>query len=53
LEYLSNPLEKAKKIRSAMNQNTEKWVKLNKSNPVLIVYFTSRVDNDRRINFRG
>jgi murein L,D-transpeptidase YcbB/YkuD len=28
-------------IRSGMNKNTEKWVKLNELIPVLIVYFTS------------
>jgi murein L,D-transpeptidase YcbB/YkuD len=40
------------KIRTAMNQNREKWVELRKPVPVFIVYFTSWVDQDGLLHFR-
>jgi len=40
------------KIVSAMNQTTEKGVKLKDSVPVFIIYYTSWVDNDGALNFR-
>ncbi|WP_165957981.1 murein L,D-transpeptidase [Segetibacter sp. 3557_3] len=39
------------KIRSAMNQTTEKWVELDKPVPVFITYFTSWVDHEGIIHF--
>ncbi len=40
------------KIVSAMNQTTEKGVKLKDPVPVFIIYYTSWVDNDGELNFR-
>ncbi|MBC7873984.1 MAG: L,D-transpeptidase family protein, partial [Ferruginibacter sp.] len=40
------------KIVSAMNQTTEKGVKLKDPVPVFIIYYTAWVDNDGEINFR-
>lgn len=40
-------------IDSLMNKNTkEKWVTLDKTVPVYLVYFTTWVDSDGKINFR-
>jgi murein L,D-transpeptidase YcbB/YkuD len=36
-----------------MNKNPkEKWVTLDKTVPVYLVYFTTWVDNDGQVNFR-
>jgi len=40
------------KIVSAMNQTTEKAVKLKNPVPVFIIYYTAWVDNDGQLNFR-
>ena len=40
------------KIVSAMNQTTEKIVKLKDAIPVFIIYYTAWVDNDGQLNFR-
>ncbi|MBL0129866.1 MAG: L,D-transpeptidase family protein [Chitinophagaceae bacterium] len=40
------------KIVSAMNQTTEKAVKLKETVPVFIIYYTAWVDNDGQLNFR-
>jgi L,D-transpeptidase YcbB len=40
------------KIVSAMNQTTEKGVKLKDPVPVFVIYYTSWVDNDGELNFR-
>jgi murein L,D-transpeptidase YcbB/YkuD len=40
------------KIDSLMHLTKEKWVTLNKSIPVFIVYFTAWVDKDGQLNFR-
>jgi murein L,D-transpeptidase YcbB/YkuD len=40
------------KIVSAMNQTTEKGVRLKDPVPVFIIYYTSWVDNDGELNFR-
>ena len=40
------------KINAAMNAGTERTVTLNERVPVFIVYFTSFVDRDGKINFR-
>ena len=40
------------RIRSQMNADREKWVKLENKVPVRIVYFTSWVDKNGKINFR-
>jgi murein L,D-transpeptidase YcbB/YkuD len=40
-----------KTIREAMNRRTEKWVTLQKSIPVYIVYFTSWVDENGVLHF--
>lgn len=40
------------KIRSAMNQNSEKWVTLKNPVPVYISYFTAWVDNEGQLHFR-
>ncbi len=40
------------KIVSAMNQTTEKGVKLKDPVPVFIIYYTAWVDNDGQLNFR-
>jgi murein L,D-transpeptidase YcbB/YkuD len=41
-----------RKIRSAMNQEKEKWVKLDPVIPVFIVYFTAWVDGQGMLNLR-
>lgn len=40
------------KIVSAMNQTTEKGVKLKDPVPVFVIYYTAWVDNDGQLNFR-
>jgi L,D-transpeptidase YcbB len=40
------------KIVSAMNQTTEKGVKLKEAIPVFIIYYTAWVDEDGQLNFR-
>jgi L,D-transpeptidase YcbB len=40
------------KIVSAMNQTTEKLVKLKEPIPVFIIYYTAWVNNDGQLNFR-
>ena len=40
------------KIRAAMDQRKEKWVKLDHPVPVFIVYFTAWVTTDGLLNFR-
>ncbi|MBL7746869.1 MAG: L,D-transpeptidase family protein, partial [Chitinophagaceae bacterium] len=40
------------KIVSAMNQTTEKGVKLKEAIPVFIIYYTSWVDDEGQLNFR-
>jgi L,D-transpeptidase YcbB len=40
------------KIEDAMNNRKEKWVRLKKSVPVVIAYFTSWVDDKGTINYR-
>jgi murein L,D-transpeptidase YcbB/YkuD len=40
-------------IDSAMHLAKEKWVTLNKSVPVYIVYFTAWVDKSGTLNFRN
>lgn len=40
------------KIEAAMNSGTEKTVKLKKSIPVIITYYTSWVDENKKLNFR-
>jgi murein L,D-transpeptidase YcbB/YkuD len=40
------------KINVAMNAETEKFVKLKESVPVVITYYTSWVDDNGRLNFR-
>ncbi|MGZ5189906.1 MAG: L,D-transpeptidase family protein [Flavisolibacter sp.] len=40
------------KIRSAMNRNIEKWVKLENEVPVYIIYLTSWVNSDGLVHFR-
>lgn len=40
------------KIVSAMNQTTEKVVRLKEAIPVFIIYYTAWVDNDGQLNFR-
>lgn len=42
----------ADKISKAMQSTTEQWVKLSKPVPVAIVYFTSWVDEEGKLNFR-
>ena len=40
------------KINEAMNAGTEKFVKLKKSIPVVITYYTAWVDENGQLNFR-
>ena len=39
-------------IQGAMDENSEKWVKLKDEWPVFIVYFTAWVDEEGNLNFR-
>ena len=48
----NDPQWTKEKIVSAMNQTTEKGVKLKDPVPVFIIYYTSWVDNDGELNFR-
>ncbi|MEZ5035373.1 MAG: L,D-transpeptidase family protein [Chitinophagaceae bacterium] len=41
------------KIVSAMNQRSEKWVRLKDPVPVFIIYYTAWVDVDGQLNFRN
>jgi murein L,D-transpeptidase YcbB/YkuD len=40
------------KIVKAMNQTSERGVKLKQSIPVFIIYYTSWVDEEGKLNFR-
>ena len=53
-EYLlrSQPEWTSDKIAEAMNSGVEKYVKLNKSVPVIITYYTAWVDENGLLNFR-
>jgi murein L,D-transpeptidase YcbB/YkuD len=57
-EKLANYLLKGSKkwtsenIKIAMNSGVEKYVKIQKNQAVFIVYFTSWVDNEGKLNFR-
>jgi L,D-transpeptidase YcbB len=48
----NDPDWNTEKIVSAMNQTTEKGVKLKESIPVFIIYYTAWVDEDGQLNFR-
>lgn len=48
----NDPEWPTEKIVKAMNQTTEKGVKLKEAVPVFIIYYTSWVDNDGDLNFR-
>ncbi len=48
----NDPSWDTEKIVDAMNQTTEKLVKLKDPVPVFIIYYTSWVDNDGDLNFR-
>jgi len=53
-EYLlrTDPAWNSDNIDSAMHQDKEKWVTLDKTIPVFITYFTAWVDTDGQLNFR-
>jgi murein L,D-transpeptidase YcbB/YkuD len=48
----NDPSWNTNKIVSAMNQTTEKGVKLKEAIPVFIIYYTAWVDEDGQLNFR-
>lgn len=48
----NDPSWTREKIVSAMNQTTEKAVKLKDPIPVFIIYYTAWVDNEGQLNFR-
>jgi L,D-transpeptidase YcbB len=48
----NNPEWTPEKISEAMYSGNEKFVKLKKSVPVIITYYTAWVDDDGRLNFR-
>ena len=48
----NDPAWTTEKIVSAMNQTTEKAVKLKNPVPVFIIYYTAWVDEDGQLNFR-
>ena len=48
----NDPEWNTEKIVSAMNQTTEKFVKLKEAIPVFIIYYTAWVNNDGQLNFR-
>ena len=48
----NDPAWPKEKIVSAMNQTTEKGVKIKEPVPVFVIYYTSWVDNDGELNFR-
>jgi L,D-transpeptidase YcbB len=48
----NDPEWNTEKIVSAMNQTTEKGVKLKQAIPVFIIYYTSWVDDQGQLNFR-
>ncbi len=48
----NDPAWNREKIVSAMNQTTERPVKLKDQVPVFIIYYTAWVDNDGNLNFR-
>ncbi|MDZ4794425.1 MAG: L,D-transpeptidase family protein [Bacteroidota bacterium] len=48
----NDPDWNTEKIVSAMNQTTEKYVKLKDAVPVFIIYYTAWVDSDGQLNFR-
>ena len=48
----NDPDWNTEKIVSAMNQTTEKGVKLKDPVPVFIIYYTAWVDNEGQLNFR-
>ena len=48
----NDPQWDTEKIVSAMNQTTEKSVKLKKPVPVFIIYYTAWVDESGQVNFR-
>ncbi len=48
----NDPQWPTEKIVSAMNQTTEKGVKLKEAVPVFIIYYTAWVDDTGQLNFR-
>ena len=48
----NDPQWNTEKIIAAMNQTTEKAVKLKEAIPVFIIYYTAWVDEDGQLNFR-
>jgi murein L,D-transpeptidase YcbB/YkuD len=48
----NDPSWDREKIVTAMNQTTEKGVKLKDPVPVFVIYYTAWVDNDGDLNFR-
>lgn len=48
----NDPQWPSEKIVSAMNQTTEKGVRLKEPVPVFIIYYTAWVDNSGQLNFR-
>jgi L,D-transpeptidase YcbB len=48
----NDPAWNKEKIVSAMNQTTEKGVKLKEAIPVFIIYYTAWVDEEGQLNFR-